>query len=121
MIRKYWCIVLSAIVYFVTLWFWFNTEMDVLWSSIFNYCIFFPICGIILGIHYGKCETDWKWVLPVCVFIAVMIHDMLVGYALFGMLEFDPDQIPMYLVTVLPCVFFEIVFHIRMRKREAVN
>lgn len=84
MIRKYWCLALAAFVYFWTLYYWFRPdEIDILWSSIVNYLVFFPVCGIILGIYYGRCRTNWKWILPFCAFIAVMIHDMIAGYQRF--------------------------------------
>lgn len=113
-IKKYWCLALTALVYFWTLiqWFASGDDMDVLWSSIFNYCLLFPICGIILGIHYGRRQSSWKWILPLCAFLGVMIHDILVGYALFGKVEFDPGQIQMYLVTAVPCAAAEIITHI---------
>ena len=110
-IKDYWSLALTALVYFGTLYAWFTQDMDVLWSSIFNYCLFLPICGIILGIHYGRCGSNWKWILPVIAFFAVMVHDILVGYALFSKIEFDPGQIPMYLCTVVPCLIAEFIAH----------
>lgn len=112
MIRKYWRLALAAVVYFWTLYYWFKTDdMDILWSSIANYMLVFPVCGIILGIHYGRCKSNWKWILPVCAFVAVMIHDIIVGVALFGKVEYDLDQIPMYLCTVIPCAIAEVITH----------
>ena len=121
-VKKYWCLALAVIVYVATLIAWFNPEdMDILWSSMFNYLLIFPICGIILGIHYGRCISSWKWILPFCVFIAVMIHDVIVGYILFDKVELDPGQIPMYLCTVVPCTIVEIITHyiVMSRRKKA--
>ena len=119
LIKRYWCLALAAIIYFVTLGFWFGSDMDVLWSSIVNYGILFPICGIILGIHFGRCRSNWKWTLPICAILAVMLHDMLVGVALFGKMEFDPQQFSMYLITVVPCAVCEVIAHFITAARRA--
>lgn len=64
MIRKYWCLALAAFVYFWTLYYWFKPdEIDILWSSIVNYLVFFPVCGIMLGIHYGRCRSNRNMIL----------------------------------------------------------
>ena len=113
-IKKYLCLALTTIVFIWTLAVWFNAgdDTDILWLSILNYGLIFPICGIMLGIHYGRIKSNWKWILPICVFLGVMTHDILVGYALFDKLEFDTEQIPMYLVTAVPCIVSEIITHI---------
>jgi hypothetical protein len=111
-VKKYWALALTAFVYLWTLYYWFRPdEIDILWSSIINYLVFFPVCGIILGIHYGRCRSNWKWILPFCAFIAVMIHDMIAGYSMFGKVEFDPSQIPSYLITAIPCAIAEFIAH----------
>ena len=123
LIKKYWCIALAAIVFIWTLieWILSRGDTDILWMSILNYGLLFPICGIILGIHYGRSGSNLKWIVPFCAFIVVMIHDISVGYILFKKVEFDPGQIPMYLVTAVPCAVSEIIIHLiaaYFRKRK---
>ncbi|MCR4722259.1 MAG: hypothetical protein K5629_00555 [Eubacteriales bacterium] len=113
-IKKHWCIALTAIVFIWTLseWIISGADTDILWLSILNYGLLFPVCGIILGIHYGRSQSGLKWIVPLCTFLVVMIHDISVGYILFEKVEFDPGQIPMYLVTAVPCLISEIITHI---------
>ncbi len=122
MIKKYGYPFLAAIIYIATLTAWFDPEnIDILWTSIFNYMIIFPISGIILGIHYGRYGSNRKWILPVCLFIAVMIHDIIAGYSLFGRIEADPGQIPMYLCTAIPCLIAEGITHLITVRRRTKN